>query len=101
MFRHVLVPLLAQGILPASLLVLVRTSAMFELTFLTAGSASQTLVVARYYAVLAAGVRAPQSVDAMAMIYMGVTLAWLLIALRFINPTQLVSRLKERPQAAT
>ncbi len=99
-FWHILVPLLAPGILAASLLVLVRTIAMFELTFLTAGSDSQTLVVALYYAVFAAGVRAPQSVDAMAMIYMAVTLAWLLIALRFVNPTQLVSRVKEHPQAA-
>src|ERR687888_195652 len=92
MFLHVLVPLLAPGILAASLLVLVRTIAMFELTFLTCGPDSQTLVVALYYAVFAAGVRAPQSVDAMAMIYMAVTLVWLLIALRFVNPTQLVSR---------
>jgi len=100
MFRHVLVPLLGPGILAASLLVLVRTIAMFELTFLTAGPDSQTLVVALYYAVFAAGVRAPQSVDAMAMIYMAVTLVWLLIALRFVNPTQLVSRVKEHPQGA-
>ncbi len=100
MFWHVLVPLLAPGILAASLLVLVRTIAMFELTFLTAGPDSQTLVVALYYAVFAAGVRAPQSVDAMAMIYMVVTLTWLLIALRFVNPTQLVSRVKEHPRAA-
>jgi putative spermidine/putrescine transport system permease protein len=100
MFIHVLVPLLAPGILAASLLVLVRTIALFELTFLTAGPDSQTLVVALYYAVFAAGVRAPQSVDAMAMIYMVVTLVWLLIALRFVNPTQLVSRVKEHPQAA-
>ncbi|MET0440805.1 MAG: ABC transporter permease [Casimicrobiaceae bacterium] len=100
MFMHVLVPLLAPGILAASLLVLVRTIAMFELTFLTAGADSQTLVVALYYAVFAAGVRAPQSVDAMAMVYMAVTLAWLLIALRFVNPTQLVSRVKEHPQPA-
>jgi putative spermidine/putrescine transport system permease protein len=98
MFGHVLVPLLAPGILAASLLVLVRTIALFELTFLTAGPDSQTLVVALYYAVFAAGVRAPQSVDAMAMIYMVVTLVWLLIALRFVNPTQLVSRVKEAPQ---
>jgi len=98
MFAHVLVPLLAPGILAASLLVLVRTIALFELTFLTAGPDSQTLVVALYYAVFAAGVRAPQSVDAMAMIYMLVTLVWLLIALRFVNPTQLVSRVKENPQ---
>ena len=100
MFWHVLVPLLAPGILAASLLVLVRTIALFELTFLTAGPDSQTLVVALYYAVFAAGVRAPQSVDAMAMIYMAVTLVWLLIALRFVNPTQLVSRVKEHPQGA-
>ena len=99
-FRHVLVPLLAPGILAASLLVLVRTIALFELTFLTAGPDSQTLVVALYYAVFAAGVRAPQSVDAMAMVYMAVTLVWLLIALRFVNPTQLVSRVKEHPQPA-
>jgi len=100
MFWHVLVPLLGPGILAASLLVLVRTIALFELTFLTAGPDSQTLVVALYYAVFAAGVRAPQSVDAMAMVYMMVTLAWLLIALRFVNPTQLVSRVKEHPQPA-
>ncbi len=100
MFWHVLVPLLAPGILAASLLVLVRTIALFELTFLTAGPDSQTLVVALYYAVFAAGVRAPQSVDAMAMVYMLVTLTWLLIALRFVNPTQLVSRVKEHPQPA-
>jgi putative spermidine/putrescine transport system permease protein len=97
-FLHVLVPLLAPGILAASLLVLVRTIAMFELTFLTSGPDSQTLVVALYYAVFAAGVRAPQSVDAMAMIYMAVTLVWLLIALRFVDPTQLVSRVNEAPR---
>ena len=100
MFIHVLTPLLAPGILAAALLVLVRTIAMFELTFLTAGPDSQTLVVALYYAVFAAGVRAPQSVDAMAMVYMVVTLIWLLIALQFVNPTQLVSRVKEQPQGA-
>lgn len=93
-FRHVLIPQLAPGILAASLLVLVRTIAMFELTFLTAGPDSQTLVVALYYAVFAAGVRAPQSIDAMAMVYMAVTLVWLVIALRFVDPTQLVSRVK-------
>ena len=93
-FVHVLIPQLAPGILAASLLVLVRTIAMFELTFLTAGPDSQTLVVALYYAVFAAGVRAPQSIDAMAMVYMAVTLVWLLIALMFVDPTQLVSRVR-------
>ena len=100
MFLHVLAPLLAPGILAAGLLVLVRTLAMFELTFLVSGADSQTLVVSLYYAVFAAGVRAPQSVDAMAIVYMAVTLVWLLIALRFVNPTQLVSRVKEHPRPA-
>jgi len=98
-FWHILIPLLLPGMLAASLLVLVRTIAMFELTFLVAGPDSQTLVVALYYAVFAAGVRAPQSVDAMAIIYMGLTLVWLLIALRFVNPTQLVSRVKDQTTA--
>jgi len=95
-FVHVLAPLLAPGLLAAALLVLVRTLALFELTFLTAGPDSQTLVVALYYSVFAAGVRATQSVDAMAVIYMVTTLFWLLIALRFVDPTQLVTRVKEQ-----
>jgi putative spermidine/putrescine transport system permease protein len=94
MFIHVLLPLLAPGILAALLLVLVRTIAMFELTFFTAGPTSQTLVVALYYAVYAAGVRAGQSIDAMAVVYMVTTLVWLLVALRFVNPTQIVTRAK-------
>ena len=92
LFRYVLIPLLLPGVLAALLLVLVRTIAMFELTFLTAGPTSQTLVVALYYAVFAAGVRAVQSIDAMAVVYMVTTLIWLLIALRFVNPTQIVGR---------
>ncbi len=94
LFVHVLLPLLMPGILAALLLVLVRTLAMFELTFLTAGPTSQTLVVALYYAVFASGVRAVQSIDAMAVIYMVTTLIWLIIALRFVNPTQIVARAK-------
>jgi putative spermidine/putrescine transport system permease protein len=92
LFTTVLVPLLAPGILAALLLVLVRTIAMFELTFFTSGPTSQTLVVALYYAVSAAGIRSGQSIDAMAVIYMVTTLIWLLIALRFVNPTQIVGR---------
>jgi putative spermidine/putrescine transport system permease protein len=94
LFIRVLLPLLLPGMLAALLLVLVRTLAMFELTFLTAGPTSQTLVVALYYAVFAAGVRAVQSIDAMAVIYMVTTLIWLVIALRFVNPTQIVARAK-------
>jgi putative spermidine/putrescine transport system permease protein len=97
LFIHILLPLLLPGILAALLLVLVRTIAMFELTFLVAGPTSQTLVVALYYAVFAAGVRAVQSIDAMAVIYMVTTLVWLIIALRFVNPTQIVTRAKQQP----
>ena len=97
LFIHVLLPLLLPGILASLLLVLVRTIAMFELTFLVAGPTSQTLVVALYYAVFAAGVRAVQSIDAMAVIYMATTLIWLVIALRFVNPAQIVTRAKQQP----
>jgi len=99
LFWHVLLPLLMPGMLAALLLVLVRTIAMFELTFLTAGPTSQTLVVALYYAVFAAGVRAVQSIDAMAVVYMAVTVIWLIIALRFVNPAQIVTRAKSQQAA--
>lgn len=95
LFWHVLLPMLVPGILAAMLLVLVRTVAMFELTFLTAGPTSQTLVVSLYYSVFAAGVRSVQSIDAMAVIYMVTSLIWLLIALRFVNPTQIVARARQ------
>lgn len=97
LFIHVLVPLLVPGILAATLLAMVRTVSMFELTFLTAGPTSQTLVVSLYYSVFAAGVRAGQSIDAMAVIYMLSTLIWLIVALRFVNPTQIVARVKKVP----
>jgi putative spermidine/putrescine transport system permease protein len=97
LFLHVLLPMLIPGILASLLLVLVRTVAMFELTFLTAGPSSQTLVVALYYSVFASGVRAVQSIDAMAVIYMITTLVWLLLALRFVNPTQIVARSRAAP----
>ncbi len=89
-FRYVLLPLLVPGMLAAGLLVLVRTIGMFELTFFAAGPATQTLVVALYYAVFS------QSIDAMAMIYMAITLIWVLIALQFVSPTQIVSRVKQQ-----
>ncbi|MGW5127803.1 ABC transporter permease [Streptomyces sp. NPDC004069] len=92
---RILAPLLVPGILAASVLVLVRTVGMFELTFLTAGPDSQTLVVALYYAVFSAGIRTQQSIDAMAVMYTLSMLVLLVIALRFVNPTQLVTRVKE------
>jgi len=94
-FTRVLLPLAIPGILAAGLLVLVRTIAMFELTFLTAGATTQTLVVSLYYAAFAAGIRPTQSIDAMAVIYMSTTTVLLLLALQFINPVQMVSRVKQ------
>jgi putative spermidine/putrescine transport system permease protein len=91
-FTRVLTPLLLPGVLAASILVLVRTFGMFELTFLTSGPTSQTLIVDLYSQVFSAGITAPQSIDVMAVIYTGSMMVLLLIALRFINPTQLVTR---------
>ncbi|GAB2602808.1 ABC transporter permease [Kribbella endophytica] len=98
-FTRILAPLLVPGILASSILVLVRTVGMFELTFLTAGPDSSTLVVALFNSMNAAGIRAQQSVDAMAVIYMTVMMVLLVIALRFVNPTQLVAQVKEEPEA--
>jgi putative spermidine/putrescine transport system permease protein len=92
---RILAPLLVPGILAAAILVLVRTVGMFELTFLTAGADSQTLVVALYASMSAAGIRAQQTVDGMAVIYTSTMLVLLVLALRFVNPTQLVARVKE------
>jgi putative spermidine/putrescine transport system permease protein len=94
-FTRVLLPLAIPGILAAGLLAMVRTLAMFELTFLTAGASSQTLVVSLYYAAFSAGIRPTQSIDAMAVIYMLTSTVLLLLALRFINPVQIVSRVKQ------
>jgi putative spermidine/putrescine transport system permease protein len=94
-FTRILAPLLIPGMLAAAILILVRTVGMFELTFLTAGNDSQTLVVALYYSVSAAGIRAQQEVDAMAVIYTMSMLVLLVVALRYVNPTQLVTQIKE------
>ncbi|MEV0157147.1 ABC transporter permease subunit [Micromonospora sp. NPDC050686] len=94
-FLRVLAPLLLPGMLASAILVLVRTVGMFELTFLTAGPDSQTLVVALYYSMSAAGIRAQQTVDSMAVIYTSMMLVLLVIGLRYVNPTQLVARVRE------
>jgi putative spermidine/putrescine transport system permease protein len=91
-FLRILAPLLLPGMLAAGILVLVRTFGMFELTFLTSGPTSQTLVVTLFSAVNSAGIRSTQSVDSMAVVYTGSMAVLLLIALRFVNPTQLVAR---------
>ena len=93
MFRRVLLPLSVPGLLSAGILILVNTVSNFELTFLVSGAGSQTLVVALFYNVFAGGVRPVYSVDAMALIYMVTVMALLMVALRFVRPTQMVFRL--------
>jgi putative spermidine/putrescine transport system permease protein len=94
-FRRVLLPLTVPGLLTAAVLILVNTVSNFELTFLVSGAGSQTLVVALFYNVFAGGVRPVYSVDAMAVIYMTTVLVLLLVALRFVRPTQMVFRLDQ------
>ncbi|MEP7765580.1 ABC transporter permease subunit [Sanguibacter sp. 25GB23B1] len=95
-FTKVLAPLLVPGILAASILVLVRTVGMFELTFLVSGPTSDTLVVAIYRAMTSAGGgEARQLVSAMAVMYTATMMVILVVALRFVNPTQLVARVKD------
>jgi len=93
-FSRVLLPLALPGVLAAGLLILVRTIALFELTFLVSGARSQTIVVALYYAAFAAGIRPSQSIDAMAVVYMVMSLVLLLTALRFVNPVNMVMRVR-------
>jgi putative spermidine/putrescine transport system permease protein len=95
-FSRVLVPLLLPGILAAGILVLVRTVAMFELTFLVADADSQTLIVALYSAAFTPGIRAAQAIDAMAVIYMALSAVLLVVALMFVNPTQIVAQVREQ-----
>jgi putative spermidine/putrescine transport system permease protein len=92
-FRRILFPLMIPGILTAGVLVLVNTISNFELAFLLGGGGSQTLVVALFYNMFAGGVRPVYSIDAMAVIYMVMVMTLLLIALRFVRPTQMVFKL--------
>ncbi|MBI2000704.1 MAG: ABC transporter permease subunit [candidate division NC10 bacterium] len=96
-FRRILLPLTVPGLLTAGVLILVNTVSNFELTFLVSGAGSQTLVVALFYNVFAGGVRPVYSVDAMAVMYMTTVMVLLLVALRFVRPTQMVFRL-DQPQ---
>jgi putative spermidine/putrescine transport system permease protein len=95
-FSRILAPLLVPGILAAGILVLVRTVGMFDLTFLVSGPQSDTLVVAIYRAMTSAGGgESRQLISAMGVVYTAMMLVILIVALRFINPTQLVAQVKE------
>lgn len=95
-FFRILGPLLVPGILAACVLVLVRTVGMFELTYLVSGPESDTLVVAIYRAMTAAGGGEARSlISSMAVVYTVTMMIILIIALRYVSPTQLVARVKE------
>ena len=95
-FTKILMPLLVPGVLAASILVLVRTVGMFDLTFQVSGPTSDTLVVAIYRAMTAAGGGEPRAlISSMAVVYTATMMVILVVALRFVSPTQLVARVKD------
>ncbi|MCL2489395.1 MAG: ABC transporter permease [Propionibacteriaceae bacterium] len=92
---QILAPLIVPGLLASALLVLVQTVGLFEMSYLVSGPGSQTLVVALYYAVFASGIRPAQAISAMAVMYMLTTLILLVVALRFVSPTQMVAQVPD------
>ena len=93
-FRKILIPLIMPGILTAGIMSIVKAISAFELTYLIASNRTNTLVVALYADATAAGSRPTQAIDAMAVIYFVMAITSLLIALIFVNPTQMVFKIK-------
>lgn len=93
-FFKILVPLTMPGILTAGILSIVKTLSMFELTYLVSGGKTQTIVVALYSDAYAAGFRPIQAIDALAVIYFLTAMVSLIVALKFVSPTQMVFKLK-------
>jgi putative spermidine/putrescine transport system permease protein len=93
-FRKILIPLTMPGILTAGILSLVKSISLFDLTYLIAGGKNQTIVVALFSDAYAAGARAPQATDALAVIYFAIAMTCLLVSLRFVSPTQMVFKVK-------
>jgi putative spermidine/putrescine transport system permease protein len=93
-FSKILIPLTLPGMLTAVLLSVVRTISMFELTFLVASAKTQTLIVALFSDVYAPGFRPFQAIDALAVIFFILTMSCFVVSLRFVNPTQMVIKIK-------
>lgn len=93
-FSKILVPLTMPGILTAGILSIVKTLSMFELTYLVSGGKTQTIIVALYSDAYAAGYRPIQAIDAMAVIYFLTAMVALIVALKFVSPTQMVFKVK-------
>jgi len=92
LFTRVLLPLLAPGVVAAGILCLVRVLGSFELTFFVSNSRTQTLVVTIFGALSdPGGVPAPLAA-AMTVFYMIIALIGLVIAFRFSNPADALSR---------
>ena len=96
-FWRVVLPLTIPGMLTAGVLAIVRAIAAFELTYLVATTGnSQTLVTALYGDFTGAGIRAHQETSAMAVVYMLFTMAFVVVALFFVKPSQFVVRIKAK-----
>lgn len=93
-FLKILIPLTLPGMLTAVVLSVVRTISMFELTFLVSGARTQTLIVALFSDVYAPGFRPFQAIDALAVIFFILTMSCFVVSLKFVNPTQMVIKIK-------
>jgi putative spermidine/putrescine transport system permease protein len=93
-FSKILIPLTLPGILTATVLSVVRTISMFDLTFLVAGARTQTLVVALFTDVYLPGGRPYTAIDALAVIFFVLTMVIFLISLKFVSPTQMIFKIK-------
>jgi putative spermidine/putrescine transport system permease protein len=93
-FIRILLPLVIPGLLTAGVLAIVRSVAMFDLTYLVADATSQTLVLALYGDASASGMTPMQAIDALSVVYMLTTMSLLVVALTFVKPTQFVVQVK-------
>ncbi|KHL03624.1 ABC transporter permease, partial [Sinomonas humi] len=91
LFKDVLVPLLAPGIVAAGVLAFVRVLGSFELTFFVAGANTQTLVVTIFGAMSNPGGTPEGLTAAMTLFYMAIAFIGLAVSLRFSNPAQALS----------
>lgn len=91
LFKDVLIPLLAPGIVAAGVLAFVRVLGSFDLTFFVAGADTQTLVVTIFGAMSNPGGTPEGLTAAMTLFYMIIAFIGLAISLRFSNPAQALS----------
>ncbi len=88
LFKDILVPLLAPGIVAAGVLAFVRVLASFDLTFFVSNANTQTLVVTIFGAMSDPGGPPASLTAAMTLFYMIIAFIGLAVSLRFSNPAQ-------------